>query len=199
MLRHITSGIAVFASTASIAFGGLDLTPQYKAIELGEAVIHRVHFRDGDKEFAVTINADTEISGGANHAVFRFKTISMAEMSLRQSTIKPAVPFSPEYLPNYKIVARQQLGATAQIVAEAAPEFDVLPINGWKSCRFNFTTKQPGLVFKTEVTFLNLNSEQQIIIVTTSKESDFPEVQARVHKIMNRWHQVLPGDEAGVN
>jgi hypothetical protein len=199
MLRHIHSGIAFFASTASITFGGLDLTPCYKAIELGEAVIHRVHFRDGDKQFAVTINSDTEIFGGENHAAFRFKSISLAEMSLRQSTIKPSVPFSTENLPNYKSVARQQLGATAVIVAEAEPEFDVLPINGWKSCRFNFTTKQPGLVFKTEVTFLNLNSEQQIIIVTTSKEADFPEVQARARKIMSRWHEVLPGDEAGLN
>jgi hypothetical protein len=199
MLRHIHSGIAFFASTASIAFGGLDLTPRYKAIELGETVIHRVHFCDGDKQFAVTINSDTEIFGRADHAIFRFKTISLAEMSLRQSTIKPAVPFSPENLPDYRSLARQQLGATAEIVAEAEPEFDVLPINGWKSCRFNFTTRQSGLVFKTEVTFLNLSSEQQIIIVTTSKVADFPEVQARARKIMSRWHEVLPGDETGLN
>src|SRR6266511_3938726 len=99
MHRHINSGIAFFASTASIAFGGLDLNPRYKTIELGETVIHRVHFCDGDKQFAVTINSDTEILGESNRAVFRFKTISLAEMSLRQSTIKPGVPFSPENLP----------------------------------------------------------------------------------------------------
>jgi len=200
MFRHINnSGIAISASIASIAFAGLDLTPYHDAIELGDAVIQRVHFCDGDKKFAVTISSDTEILGGTNRAVFRFKTISLAEMSLCQSTINPSIPFSPENLPGYKSVARKQLGAAAEIVAEAEPEFDVLPINGWKSCRFTFTTKHPGLVFKTEVTFLNLNSEQQIMIVTTSKEADFPDVRARAHKMMSRWHEVLPGDEAGLN
>lgn len=199
MSRRVKYSVALIASIAPVAWGVLDLTPRHVAIQMGEAVIHRVHFRDGDKHFAVTINSDVEILGAANSAIFRFKTIPLAEMSLRQSTIKPTVPFSPEALTDYQRVARQQLGATAEIIAEAAPEFDVLPTNGWKSCRLNFTTKQPGFAFKTDVTFLNLNSEQQIIIVTTSKETDFPEVQARARKIMTRWHEVLAGDEQGLN
>lgn len=199
MLRRTKYGIALIASIAQIAWGALDLTPRYVAIQMGEVMVHRVRFRDGDKHFGVTINADVEILGAANSAIFRFKTIAMAEMSLRQSKLKPATPFSPEALPDYQRIAREQLGATAEIVAETPPEFDVLPTNGWKSCRFNFTTKQPGFTFKTDVTFLNLNSEQQIIIVTTSKETDFADVQGRARKIMSRWHEVLPGDELGLN
>ena len=198
-MRCVYCGIAFLASIALIAFGDLDLTPRYKAVELGEVVIHRVHFRDGDKEFAVTVNSDTEILGSTNSAVFRFKTVPFAKMSLHQSAMKPAIPFSPEKLPDYRRVAREQLGAITEIVAEAEPEFDVLPINGWKSCRFNFTTRQTGIAFKTDVTFINLNSDQQIIVVTTSKEGEFHDVQGRARKIMSRWHEVLPGDEEGLN
>ena len=182
-----------------VVLGGVDLTPRYHTIDLGGVQVQRVHFHDGEKQFAVTINPEVEIQRVQNGAVFRFKPFSMADMILRQSGISPAVPFSGEKLPDYRRAAREQLGAAAEIVSEGEPEFDVLPIHGWKSCRFNFTTKHAGYQVKTDVTFLNLSADQQIVIVTSSKEKDFPEVQVRAHKIMSRWHEVLPGDELGQN
>jgi hypothetical protein len=182
-----------------VVLGGVDLTPRYHTIDLGGVQVQRVHFHDGEKQFAVTINPEVEIQRVQNGAVFCFKPFSMADMILRQSGISPAVPFSVENLPDYRRAAREQLGAAAEIVSEGEPEFDVLPIHGWKSCRFNFTTRHAGYQVKTDVTFLNLSADQQIVIVTSSKEKDFPEVQVRAHKIMSRWHEVLPGDELGQN
>lgn len=199
MFRLIRQSVACLLSTIAIAYGGVDLTPSYHTVDLGGISIQRVHFKDGDRQFAVTISPDTEIQRNAGGAVFRFKSIPLADMALRQSPFSPEIAFSTERLSEYRRVAREQLGAGAEIIEEAEPEFDVLPANNWKSCRLNFTSKQAGFLFKTDVTFLNLSKDQQIIIVTASKEANFPDIQVRAHKIMSRWHMVLPGDELGLN
>lgn len=201
---RVRAALPLLAAVASLATAGaahadLDLTPRYKAIDLGGAVIQRIYFSDGNKHFAVTINADMEVGAAGGGATFRFKTIPLADMSLRPSPMPATVPFSPERLPEYRRIAREQLGRNAEILKEEQPEMDVLPVNGWTSLRVNFTTRQAGLAFKTDVTFLNVSKSQQIIIVTSSKEGNFLDVRSRAHKIMNRWHQVLPGDELGLN
>jgi hypothetical protein len=192
-------GVAAVVTLTAATLADVDLSPRYKTIDLGGALIQRVHFRDGDKEFAVTINSDIEISGSGKGAIFRFKSIPLADMSLRPSPVSPAIPFSPEKMADYRRIAQEQLGANVEIVEAGEPEMDVLPINNWTSCRLNFTTRQAGVVFKTDVTFLNLSKSQQIMIVTSAKEGVFADVRGRAHKIMSRWHQVLPGDELGLN
>ena len=199
MLRPICRLFVCFGLLASSAFGGVDLTPSYHRIDLGGTSIERVYFRDGNKQYAVTINPEIEITKAAGGAVFRFKSFPLADMSLRPSSFTPEIPFSTEKLPDYRRAARELLGPMAEVVEQSEPEFDVLPINEWKSCRFNFTFKQAGLVLKADVTFLNLSKSQQIVIVTSAKEAEFTDVQGRAHKIMSRWHLVQPGDELGVN
>lgn len=199
MLRPICRLFTCLGLLASGALGEVDLSPSYHRIDLGGTSIERVYFRDGNKQYAVTINPEIEITKAGSGAVFRFKSIPLADMSLRPSPFTPVVPFSAEKLPDYRRTARDLLGPMAQITEEAEPEFDVLPINEWKSCRFNFTFKQAGFVLKTDVTFLNLSKSQQIVIVTSAKEAHFADVQGRAHKVMSRWHLVQPGDELGVN
>lgn len=191
--------IVGFALLGTCAWADIELHPRYVTVELGGATIHRAYFADGDKNYAVTIDGETEVIDGKGGGVFRFKSYEGAEFSLRPSPLTVAVPFNAEKLPDYLKAARKILGESAMITKESPVVLDVLPINGWSSCRYSFQYQISGISYAADVTFLNISETQQVVLVADAKEKDFEQIRARADKIMKRWHRVLPGDEEGLN
>ena len=199
MLRPLfILGFALFLSSA-LTRAEIELHPRYVAIDVGGAIIRRAYFAEGNKNYAVTIDAETEVLDGTGGAVFRFKSVEGAEVSLRPSPLTVAVPFTLEKLPEYLKSARMLLGNSAIITKETPALLDVFPINGWTSCRYTFQYQVAGISYESDVTFLNISEKQQVVMVTGAKEKDFEQVRARADKLMKRWHEVLPGDEQGQN
>lgn len=175
----------------------VDLTPHFQSIAGG--LINRAYFADGQKQFAVTIDGETTLAADHGGAIFRFTNVAQASMTFQPSPFKNPPTFTPEFLPDYTKVAQKMLPASAEGVELASEAANVLPINKWQSYRFIFTYHIGALGFQESVTFLNLDSGQQIVIRTGSHRKDFPNVAQRADDTLRRWHEVQPGDEIGAN
>ena len=50
-------------------------------------------------------------------------------------------------------------------------------------------------IVRISVTFLNLNTDDQLILVTTASERNFEEESERSFQVIRTWQELLPGDE----
>lgn len=193
--------------TASIAFlllasqisASLVLTPQMVTIDFGGVPVRRAYFVDGDRKFAVTMDNETELTSHGGGALFRFSKIPLATVELRRSPIQAGTPFSQANITDYAKTARQFLASTAEVWPEEPVVFDPLPINGWKTCRFNFLYHVGGSPVRADVTFIDLNAQDQIVVITGATAGSYPLVRSRSDDIIRRWHEVTPEEERGVN
>jgi len=179
------------------AVADLDLTPHF--VKIGGGLLHRAYFADGDKNYSMTIDGETEISGENGRAVFRFTNVSQASMILHASPFAKPAPFSVEALPDYAKAAQAMLPPSAEGVELAWQGENVFPINQWKSYRYTFRYRIGGLGFQESVTYLVLDNGQQIVVQTGCPRKDFAVISARADDTMRRWTLVQPGDEKGEN
>ena len=187
-----------FGLCASLpALAGVDLTPHF--VSVGGGLIHRAYFADGEKQYSMTIDGDTELTGENGVAVFRFTNVSQATMTLRPTPFPKPAPFTPEFLPDYAKAAEAMLPHAAEGTELASQGENIFPINKWKSYRYTFRYRIGGLGFEESITFLVLDSGQQIVIQTGSQRKDFPGIAARADDTIRRWNLVEPGDEVGAN
>ncbi len=179
------------------AAADVDLTP--RTVNVGGGLIHRAYFADGDKQFAVTIDGETTLSGDNGVAVFRFTNVSQASMTLRRSPFQKPAPFTADALPDYTKAALAMLPTAAEGVEITWQGENVFPINQWKSYRLVFRYRVGGIGYDESITYLVLDSGQQIVIQTGAQRKDFPVIAERADDTIRRWHLVTPVDEAGIN
>jgi hypothetical protein len=196
-MRHAITILALGLTAAVSAVADIDLTPRFMVI--GGGLVNRAYFADGNKQYAVTLDSETKLSADEGGALFKFTNITQATMRLRRSPIAKPPAFDAESLPEYTKAAAALLPGAAEEVTLESQADNVLPINRWKSCRFVYTYRLGGVAFEESITFLNLDSGDQIVVQTGSQRKDFPAVAERADDIIRRWHQVQPGDEVGLN
>lgn len=193
-LLRITAAICVLASNCPAE---IDLTPL--KVSVGGGLMQRTHFRDGEKKYAVPVDALTEVFAGSRSAIFRFKDINMASVKFLNSPVRERLAFDATGIPGYVKAAQSLLPAAAESVAVEEQVPDVLPINAWQSFHVVFSYTIASEKYRESITFLNLDGKQQIVIQAGAKEPDFAAVAGRADHLMRRWHEVLPGDETGDN
>lgn len=196
MRAFLLASLALGASIPA-CLAELDLIP--KRMSIGGGLADRAYFTDGSQKFAVTLDAETQVSEEDGGAVFRFANLARSSFHLAKSPLSPAYAFTPENRPAYFKAASGMIARSAEGVTLTAEVENPFPINGWTSRRFQFSYVLTGARFIESVTFLNLDSKQQIVIRAVAPEKDFPVVAARADDIFRRWHEVLPGDELGLN
>ena len=194
----LTTSIALLLLAAQ-AFSGLVLTPRLVTIDYGGTPVRRAYFMDGEKKFAVTMDHETELSARGDGALFCFTKLPLATVELRHSPMKAGSGFSQENISEYAKAARQLLAPTAEVWPEEPMVLDPLPINGWKTCRFNFFYRVGGSPVRADVTFIDLSEKEQIVVITGGSASDYARVRSRSDDIIRRWHEVTPEEESGVN
>ena len=134
-----------------------------------------------------------------NGALFCFTRFPLATVELFRSPMKAGTGFSEENISDYAKAARQLLASTAEIWPEEPMVLDPLPINGWKSCRFNFFYRVGGSAVRADVTFIDLDEKDQIVVITGGTTNSYASVRSRSDDIIRRWHEVTPEEESGVN
>jgi hypothetical protein len=189
--------IILLASALVSVRAELDLRP--KRTNIGNGLIQRAYFTDGNKQFSVTIDGLTELKESEGGALFRFTNLSQATMRLQKSPFAKPLPFDEASLPLYAKAAAEMLPKDSQELVPTPPKANVLPVNRWKSYRFEYRHRIGGLAFCESITFLNLDANVQIVIRTGSREKDFPAVSSRADDIIRRWDEVQPDDEQGLN
>jgi hypothetical protein len=177
----------------------LSLTPRLVTLDFAGHSVRRAFFMDGTKKFAVTLDSETEMNPQAGGVLFCFTRLPLATVELRRSPVQAGVPFSQENISSYAKAARQLLAPSAEIWPEEPMVMDPLPINGWKTCRFNFFYRVGGSPIRTDVTFIELSERDQIVLITGASADHYAAVRSRSDDIIRRWHEVTPEDERGVN
>ncbi|MGB8167013.1 MAG: hypothetical protein WCF18_05940 [Chthoniobacteraceae bacterium] len=194
----LTASIALllFAAPGS---SGLVLTPRFMTIDFGGVPVRRAYFMDGEKKLAVTMDNETELAAHGDGAIFRFTTIPLATVELRHSPLKPSGGFSEQNIAEYAKAARLMLAPGAEVWPEEPMVLDPMRINGWKSCRFNFFYHVGGSPIRTDVTFIDLDEKQEVVVITGGTANSYSAVRSRSDDIIRRWHEVTPEEERGVN
>jgi hypothetical protein len=99
----------------------------------------------------------------------------------------------------YAKAARALLAPGAEIWPEEPMTLDPLPINAWKTVRFNFSYRVGGSPIRADVTFIDLNQRDQIAVITGANANNYAAARSRSDDIIRRWHEVTPEIEAGIN
>lgn len=178
---------ALVLATQALA---IDLTPRYAVVESDGAQIRRPYFADGDVKYAVTIDGGTELVEFEGSALFNFTKLPHAVMRLRQSPMKPEVPFDELNLPRYREIAKTLLIAGAEKPVLEQEVDNVLPVNDWRSHKFIYSYELAGAKMKESITFLDLNDKDQVVLQIRGVDADFSAVTARGEDIIRRWHRL---------
>jgi hypothetical protein len=196
-MKSFLTVLSFAALAAGPSRADLDLTPHIK--DLGAGLLDRVYFSEGSTNFAVTLDGETKVSAQNGGAEFRFTPFSLASMRLRPTPMPQRLPFDEKGLAEYAKAAEALLPLSAEGRELVWQGDNVLPVNRWQSHRFIYAYHVAGVAYEDCITFLNLESGQQIVIQTGAQRKDFATVAARADDMFRRWHEVLPGDEQGLN
>jgi hypothetical protein len=96
-------------------------------------------------------------------------------------------------LDRYREAARRLLPPGAKDISVLGEEPDPITINRWRSYRFIYSCESTGYLRRQTVTFLNISAEEQLVLVVTATEQNFPEAAARSWQIIRSWQPILPG------
>ncbi len=197
MTRIFTAALTSFALAGTTL--AIDLTPRYIITHTDGVPVRRPYFAAGDKKFAVTIDAETELREYEGSAIFNFLKFPRAVMRLRASPLQAEVPFDEFNLGRYRKAALGLIlpGAEKAVIELEQP--NAMPINDWQSHRFVITYEVAGSPMRESVMFLNLERQKQIVVQVRARDADFIMVAARSEDILRRWHEVTPGSEVAGN
>jgi hypothetical protein len=173
----------------------VDLTPRYIDTFSDGVAYRRLYFADGEKKIGVSLDHETKVEAGFGGAVFRFTKLPDATFVIKPSPMTADQPFEGIALERYREAARRLLPPGVKNVKALEEVADPLPINRWTSRRFTYTCETVDSVLAMSVTFLNLNREDQLVLVTTSTERNFADAADRSFQIVRTWQELLPGDE----
>ena len=173
----------------------VDLTPRYIDTFIDGVPNRRLYFADGEKKIGVSLDRETKVEGSAGGVVFRYTKLPDATFLIKPSPMTADQPFDGIALERYREAARRLLPPGVKNVKALEEVADSLPINRWTSRRFSYACDSVDAPLVMSVTFLNLDRENQIILVTTSTERNFAEASERSFQIIRTWQELLPGDE----
>jgi hypothetical protein len=187
--------LCLAASLPHIAAAAVDLTPRYIDTFSDGVAFHRLYFTDGDRKIVLSLNHETEAAAESGGTMFRFRKLPETTFLVLRSRLSTDDHFEGAALERYRESARRCVPAHAVGVAIKEEQLFPYPINDWKSYRITLSFDLDHVHRFQCVTFLNLNANDQIMLITTAPESNFGEAMSRSHQIIRTWQEMLPGDE----
>ena len=176
----------------------VDLTPRYIDSFADGIASHRLYFADGEKKIGLSLDHETDVVAGGGGVIFRFPRFPEASFLVKHSPVTADQPFSGVALDRYREAARRLLPPGSTEVKALAEAPDPLTINRWRSYRLGFAFTNGTTPMLEHITFLYLNANEQLVLVTVAAERNFTEAVARSFQIIRTWQPMLPGDEKPV-
>ncbi len=196
-LRKIVPSLLPLLSALLLAApaSGFDFTPKLEKISFADgSFIERPYFSDSGKSFILSVDHDTELSGNGGQALFRFRDLHGATLTLRDS---------PERLSFQGLEDSREdaLKAGREIAAKFAPpgttpdekweeQSDPLHLPKRSSYSFARVYRLPGSAIHQAVIFVNLDEKQQVILVLTALGPEFEKARERTIRIFRSWREV---------
>jgi hypothetical protein len=125
----------------------------------------------------------------------RFSKFPDANLLIKHSPLAADQTFEGINLDRYREAAHRLLPPGVKEVKTIEETPNPITINGWRSFRFVYSFEAPEAVTMRSVTFLSLDADEQLVLVTTAHQADFREAADRSWQIIRSWQPLLPGDE----
>jgi hypothetical protein len=198
-MKRLFLPIGVALVAANLTAATIDLTPRYADTFIDGVNARRLYFLENSKKIGISLDFETQVAAdGGGGVIFKFPKFPDSSFRIGRSPLTAEEPMSELSLGRYRTAAQTFVpgGATeVKVVEESA---NPLPINKWQSYRFLVTYQVGAAAMRQSVTFLNLNPQTQVILLTTSSPKSFAEAAERSFQIIRSWHEMLPGDEVPV-
>lgn len=173
----------------------IDLTPRWLETSFDGIPKRRLYFADGDKKYMLSIDQETEVRAQFGGSTFKFPKFPNIDFIVMPSKFKPADAFDEAKLVEYRENARSLLPARAHGAETVEEVSNPIPINQWKSYRIKMKFSMDSRTYMQEITFLNVNENDQLVLVTSAPDRDWVEAGERSWQILRSWQQMLPDDE----
>ncbi len=178
----------LLATVLASPLWAVDFTPRYREVTISSGqVAKRLFFQGETGKYTLFAPQDTNMDGESNALRFTFDTLESSTLVFQRSTLNPEVEFGNE---QYLREVERLLPATASEVTLIEEGANPLANPDWKGHRYLFSCKLPGNNLRVEVLFVNLNTKEQIVIITTAYSEVFKSAREAASRIIRSWSPV---------
>lgn len=174
--------------TSVSQLAALELSPHYGRMEADGLTKSALYFQDGHKRVFVEPPPGWDCTGGARSAVFRCGKMPRSSIlfTLSPTPMLPEDATQRERL-DASVLASVPKGTTgAEIVRSSV---DPLQINGWRSYQVQVSYLFNSTRFFKSVLFIRLNLQEELQVIVSATEEDFPAVGSAMSVCLNSWHK----------
>lgn len=197
MKKNLPATAALLFGMLTTAAHALDLTPHEITITEEGPPVQRFYFQDESRQLSFKIDNQMMASGSSTSVSFRFRDLSTAGMKLSKSPLPASLPFEEKNAETYRTSARTFIPKEAAAVQLENEAPDALAINGWTSRQFTFTYTLFGVPYRSTVTFVNFNAQEQFVFDVSGAVADQGKAYARSYRVLNSLGELKKASSTG--
>ncbi len=168
----------------------IDWTPHINTTFTEGTSVNSVYFTEGKDKYALILDGETTVEAVNGSAKMTFKKPTSAVFKIRPPIAKVALPVPPDQAAEYRKLALAYAPSDVSEFSSVEEVANIYEINHWKSYRVLFTYGHYGQRIRHSITFLTLESGQQVILDISAYEKDFPEALYRAEHLIRTWYEL---------
>lgn len=185
MKKYLAPVAALLFGMFTTGASALDLTPHEITITEEGPPVQRYFFQDEGRQLSFKIDDQMMVTGSSNSVTFRFRDLHTAGMKLSKSPLPASLSFEEKNAETYRTSARTFLPKDAAAVKSEGETPDALAINGWTSRQYTFTYTLFGVPYRSTITFVNFNAQEQFVFDVSGAVTDHTKAYARSYRVLN--------------
>ena len=178
----------VASFTLLSAAHALDLTPHYAEVDADGLRVRLPYFQDGSKRVFIAPPDGWKIVGDSAGAVLRSEAAARSSVVFALSP-KPLLTTTEDgrKATREAVLALAPKGSEAVRLDTETP--DPLTLNGWKTHELRISYDLPDARYVKTVLLVRLNAREELQVVATGPESEFPRAAAAAMTCLRTWHK----------
>lgn len=165
-------------------------TPHLSTVFAEGTSVVSVYFSDTNKKYAVLLNTETNVEAAGGGAKITYNRIKSAVFKIREPIKRVEFPIAPDLTAEYRKYALAYAPKEVSEFSNFEEASSIYQINNWKSYRVSFSYGLYGQRIRHCITFLTLESGQQVILDLSSYEKEFPSALELSEHMIRTWHEL---------
>ena len=150
--------------------------------------VKRTYFTVGDQRMAFGVPPGCHLNTGGDGFVLTFTGTGLdGEVRVNHSSFKPEFDLATN-VAKYHQAAFDKVPKGATQVEEQKVEEEPFPYNGWKSLGFVWNYALYGRLMRQSVSYVNLESGAQAVVITLAAQSDADKVENSSRQFLGSWY-----------
>jgi hypothetical protein len=142
--------------------------------------------RKGDATIVLKRMANCRLWGAPGKLSLQMDDCPESSLELTHSPLSPAVKFEGEGETAYKDVVKKVSGSSVE-PESSAPRYHIL---NWKGRTFTVRSVLGGRVLFHEVTFMNVDQDQQVMITLVTPDQERNCAMALANRFLSSWREL---------